>query len=828
MQQPFRDQSPNEVHSNARSVVIRPRELWRGCVRGAVCYILCSPLLFSVNPLPLALICAADGQLTWMLAGTALGAWQWGGASRWTLAAATLAILLRLLLRLLYENNGERVGDRLRRIVQQSVATVRDLLRGEPLQGGRKDARLFDDGIPRRILVSLACALFCAFGVSLSGGFAFYDLYGSVFYLLLTPPLTALFSHLRPVASKKSSADKRCQIKGIGPVARAVLVGCTCFCGRPLRFLGLSLVLILSVWICLEGTRRCGLGAGMLWALVCGCSYDPFTAPLLIGICLVYALLRDVIGAFSLLIASLGGAVYLLLFAKDATLWTLLPSLVVGISLFSVHCRLTERSQAQKKPRGTSENAPKRDESAARIIVAEQNHAQTLRTISAISAAFSSLAEAFRSTKPPPRPSLQQATQLCEQTLQQYCSHCSRKAICPRRDGTQSRAVLHAVGERLRERGEIAPNDGETLFFRECPEGDELIQSINDLFARACYDLSNHDVGELFSMHYNGISHLLRDVLHQERDLCDEIHPDLSESILQYLRKGGMPARQVTVYGTDRLNVRISGLSLAALTISQEQFRLDIAKILGAPASKLQYSSADEGILTFHTLPAWQVRCRYRSMSAAIGTSKSRQPCGDTIRTFEDADGRFYALLCDGMGHGPKAAAISGVCAVFLERTLRAGVSAPTALSLLNQYLVARSRTPEQEISSTVDLFCLERYTGKGLLVKSGAAPTWLLKDGQPILLSSPTLPIGILQTVDAQVLPLEIQAGDQLIMMSDGVYEGMSDDRAADWMEDLLTRHSKTDQEQLLKLIFEQAEKQGSNDDMSVISICISNSHSV
>ena len=823
MPQPFSDQPSKPVDPSARSITIRPHALWGGVLRGGACFILCSPLLFSVNPLPLALICAADEQLVWMLAGTALGAWQWGGASVWTLAASTLAILLRLLLRLFYESDGDRIGDRLRRILRQSGEAVRALLRGERLpRHSQPIARPFDDSIARRILLSLLSALFCALALSLSGGFAFYDLYGSVLYLLLTPPLTAFFARFSPFEGRRSAAGNTPQIKGIGLLARAAVIGCICFCGRPIRLFGLSLVLVLAVWICLDATRRSGLGTGILWAIVCGCPYDLFTLPLLIGICLVYALLRDIIGAFSLLIATLGGAVYLLLFAKDTALWTLLPSLVVGVSLFSARCRLTDRSSDPKKTPAPTQNTQNTNRLEAQIAVAADNHAQTLRTISAISGAFSSLAETFRSTKPISHPTQQETMQLCEQVMKLHCNACPHQTNCHSREEIQHRTITRPIGKCLIERGQLTKSDDEALPFRKCSEGDVLIESINESYARACYNQSRHNPGELFSMNCNGIAHLLRDILHQERELAEEIQPSLTKQIATYLRDGNMTARQVIVYGADRLNVRISGLSPAMLTVSREQFQSDIGKILGAQVSKPSYNSEEEGVLTFHTLPTWQVRCRYRCEPASsTSLNRSRAPCGDTVRTFEDANGRFYALLCDGMGQGQNAAITSSSCAVFLERTLRAGVSVSTALALLNQYLLARAESPEQEISSTVDLFCFDRYTGQGELIKSGAAPSWLLRNEKAIPLLAQTLPIGILQTIDAQVLPIELQPNDQFFMMSDGVYEEDFNEAVEDRMERLLLENCSSNQETLLQAIFNHAKE--SCDDRSAIAIFIS-----
>ena len=215
---------------------------------------------------------------------------------------------------------------------------------------------------------------------------------------------------------------------------------------------------------------------------------------------------------------------------------------------------------------------------------------------------------------------------------------------------------------------------------------------------------------------------------------------------------------------------------------------------------------------------------------------------------FEGQDGMLYALLCDGMGSGKNAALTSGSCVVFLEQVLRTGVSIQTALRMLNHYLRSRSGEPEDEYSSTVDLFALDLYSGQARFVKSGAACSLVIRDGRLYRLASHTVPIGILQAIDAQVIPFDVRPGDRILMMSDGLTDtaqesfdtngtGEMDTRAADdWLTEYLSEHADelqassdatidspcTDDTQLIETLFSLARKHGSTDDISMISLRI------
>ena len=150
-----------------------------------------------------------------------------------------------------------------------------------------------------------------------------------------------------------------------------------------------------------------------------------------------------------------------------------------------------------------------------------------------------------------------------------------------------------------------------------------------------------------------------------------------------------------------------------------------------------------------------------------------------------------------------------------------------TAMGLLNHYLSARGT--ENEITSTVDLLSLDLFNGKAKFVKSGAADTLILRQGRLFSVSCRTLPLGILQTPDVQVIPFRLMAGDCILMMSDGITEGgLPQDEERDpnsWLYHMIGKSAPEDDRAasvLLDRIFEEARRRGSLDDMTVALIRI------
>lgn len=126
------------------------------------------------------------------------------------------------------------------------------------------------------------------------------------------------------------------------------------------------------------------------------------------------------------------------------------------------------------------------------------------------------------------------------------------------------------------------------------------------------------------------------------------------------------------------------------------------------------------------------------------------------------------------MGSGTEAAFTAGTVTLILERLLTAGVKIKNALALVNSFI----RERRIECSATVDAMELDLIRGNCAFIKSGAAPSFVLRGGRLFKLRSRTVPIGIMPSADAERIAFRVEAGDIVIMMSDGVTQTEEDCR--------------------------------------------------
>ena len=191
--------------------------------------------------------------------------------------------------------------------------------------------------------------------------------------------------------------------------------------------------------------------------------------------------------------------------------------------------------------------------------------------------------------------------------------------------------------------------------------------------------------------------------------------------------------------------------------------------------------------------------------------------CGDAIVSFE-AEGKYYMLISDGMGSGREAALTSGVCAAILQRLIGAGSGLETSLKMLNNII----RAGERECSATVDIAEIDLLTGKARFIKSGAAPSFVLRGGSIFRLQSKTVPIGILRALDAEMIRFDILPGDRVVMLSDGAARSYEE---VPWLLDMMTSDEvilKGSPKEAAAKIVREAARRGSSDDITagVISV--------
>lgn len=157
---------------------------------------------------------------------------------------------------------------------------------------------------------------------------------------------------------------------------------------------------------------------------------------------------------------------------------------------------------------------------------------------------------------------------------------------------------------------------------------------------------------------------------------------------------------------------------------------------------------------------------------------------GDTF-TFGEMENTSFIAISDGMGIGKKANAESTMAIDLLEKMMEINADREMALKTINS--VIRTKSTDERFA-TLDISFIDLFKGRLQVIKSGAVPTFIKRKDEIIMINSLSLPIGIFKDVDFNIYEENIQDGDIIVMMSDGVLESNEAiENPENWMKEII-----------------------------------------
>lgn len=219
---------------------------------------------------------------------------------------------------------------------------------------------------------------------------------------------------------------------------------------------------------------------------------------------------------------------------------------------------------------------------------------------------------------------------------------------------------------------------------------------------------------------------------------------------------------------------RKSGRFLAELHRSQEQLRSIRAdrerqkEYRAAVVQQYRFLSVFLQDLADRLARRGEAAAVYRPQVQVFG-NRPQEDNGDRCLCFPGVGSRYYVLLCDGMGTGLGAVQEGKTAGTLLRRMLSAGYPAEHALQSINSLCALRERAG----AVTMDLTELQLDSGKAVLYKWGAAPSYLVSGVGAEKLGTAGPPPGLAVT-DYRLITerASLNRGQLLVLVSDGVPE--------------------------------------------------------
>lgn len=393
------------------------------------------------------------------------------------------------------------------------------------------------------------------------------------------------------------------------------------------------------------------------------------------------------------------------------------------------------------------------------------------------------------------------------------CVSCKDKNRCWNADYMGTLNALNDASTPAQKRGKMLIGDMPQYFTEKCTTPEALVTAINSEL-RASAKRKQY-----------------REIIKESRDTVWEQYGDMAEilgtvsgelsspngadhlaerRIIRYLRTLDIDA-DVAVYRDvrGRLRAVIESGSLAAL-YKDEDYMKKLSTVVGLRLCRPASEELPTGKLVLMEAEPLAVSVGIASMK-----KKGEKVSGDKGTYFKTDSGVLCVILSDGMGCGETAAKESGEVISILEKFLRAGAEPSLAMKTLSSVMLLKAG--DNWGFATVDLMCVDLFSGQTGFYKYGAAPSYVFNGKTVHRIKGRSFAPGLNSGGMApDVVSMRLKPGCTAIIASDGVIADSNDE----WVKTLI-KSSDGDMKALARQTLRSAEKlYGKTDDMTVLTV--------
>ncbi|QQE81097.1 stage II sporulation protein E [Alicyclobacillus sp. SO9] len=406
------------------------------------------------------------------------------------------------------------------------------------------------------------------------------------------------------------------------------------------------------------------------------------------------------------------------------------------------------------------------------------------------------------------------------ESVRQVCTGCPLRSKCWDQEGLATYQALMETISRFEESKTGYRAATQELKDR-CVRLDPMLNVLRrnaDLSERDAKWLKkvNEQAG-LVSAQLSGVASVIRSVAHHvERETEASLAGE--EEILASLEQLGLYVDNVRIVNLDpgKVEIEVTQPSQGAYENSVRMIAPLLSGIVGENIGVAQVETSDGGPCTSVFTSA-----RLYDVKAAVSTvaRDGRLVSGDSHASLDLGNGRFALAVSDGMGNGERAHRESNDALELLKRLLQTGFDQQLAVKTVNSTLLLRSR---DEIFTTLDMALIDLYSAQAEFLKIGSAPSFIKRNQEVRSITGASVPIGILQEIEVQSIDEQLQGGDLLILLSDGVYDAAKHVyNQEDWLKRQIEKLETNDPQEIADTLIETAVRVNHGqilDDMTVL----------
>ncbi|MDD3223315.1 MAG: stage II sporulation protein E [Clostridium sp.] len=410
---------------------------------------------------------------------------------------------------------------------------------------------------------------------------------------------------------------------------------------------------------------------------------------------------------------------------------------------------------------------------------------------------------------------------IIENLADRVCNNCNMKNICWKRELYYTYAAFEELISNYQDnKGEI-PHE----IIKKCIKKNSLIASteeiVNNYVSDEMWRAKLGSGRRMIAGEINNVSEILNEMNNGFKNNIN-FNYEMEKKIISVFLKTGIKFNDVMCINdeTDRINIKISMHACGGRQICVKKILPLINEV-----TNTCMCIRDDGCkidpktelcsVEFEKTPKYYM-VSYVSRKNKYGEKEN----GDSYSFGKNRDENYMIAISDGMGSGGSAGRESKAAIDLIEKFTHAGIDKLTAINCINSVMTLKFS--EDEKFSTMDLCGVDLYSGEASFMKVGAAPSFIKRKDRVEIINSRTLPIGVLDEADIDIKNKNLQNGDIIVMLSDGVTDFDNNNAGkTGWIEQYLKNASSNNPKELVEELVKKSLELGkgrAKDDITAI----------
>lgn len=367
----------------------------------------------------------------------------------------------------------------------------------------------------------------------------------------------------------------------------------------------------------------------------------------------------------------------------------------------------------------------------------------------------------------------QDINKLIDEVVRQVCKDCDSQRNCWKTNFLFTYQIVRNIIDAADAKGSIAYSDIPASFYNKCYRYKDFIKTTNRLYEIYRINLNWYnkiiDSRQMVSNQLKGIAGVM-DKLSADVTQNIQFYLDQEDKIMWQLEMESIYPEKVFLYR------RFCDVVELELLMKEKDLLQDNLRIIKEVAEEITGTS----LYLDKRYRMGKGRCRilykqkqlYR-VSTGIAAASKEKLSGDNFTSVQIAEDKHMIALADGMGTGYEAHKESTTTIELLERLLQSGFDHGIAVKMINSLMILKS---EKDRFSTLDIALINLYSGECNLTKIGGSSVFVLGEEKVQIINSTSLPVGVLEGVEADDFELKLGHGDFLVMVTDGIMDHLAE----------------------------------------------------